>query len=159
MNLSQTLPLFLAQTTDSTLNAYAAQQPHFNPLASLLSIIIGSVIGGLFWWGVFTKAGFVGWKSMIPFYNTYCICKIAGMSPWWLLAIFIPIINFIGIFVFLIIMAMGLSKNFGQGGGTTVGLIFLPFIFVPILGYGSARYIGNSGAGTLSGGSAPYPTV
>ena len=158
MHLLASLPLILVQSADSTLNAYSAQQPHFSPLTSLLSIIVGSVIGGLFWWGVFTKAGFAGWKSMIPFYNVYLICKIAGLSGWWLLAVFVPIVNFIGIFVFLILMSLGLARNFGKGGGFAVGIMFLSFIFVPILGYGSARYIGNA-AGALPGTTDPYPVV
>ena len=34
-----------------------------------------------------------------------------------------------------------LSKAFGKDTGFTVGLILLPFIFYPILGYGSAEYL------------------
>lgn len=32
------------------------------------------------------------------------------------------------------------AKNFGKGGGFACGLIFPPFIFYPILGFGSAQY-------------------
>jgi hypothetical protein len=35
---------------------------------------------------------------------------------------------------------IGLAKNFGRGAGTVIGLIFLPFIFILILGFGSAEY-------------------
>ena len=45
-----------------------------------------------------------------------------------------------------IIMLSGLSKCFGRGAGTTIGLIFLPFIFYPILGFGSAQYQGTQQA-------------
>jgi Family of unknown function (DUF5684) len=34
------------------------------------------------------------------------------------------------------------TANYGKGAGFTVGLIFLPFIFIPILGYGRAVYQG-----------------
>ena len=29
------------------------------------------------WWKLFTKAGEAGWKSLIPLYNLYVICKIS----------------------------------------------------------------------------------
>lgn len=39
-----------------------------------------------------------------------------------------------------------LSKSFGKGVGFTIGLLFLPFIFMPILGFDkSIKYIGPAG--------------
>ena len=38
-----------------------------------------------------------------------------------------------------------LSKSFGKGEGFTAGLIVLPFIFIPILGFGKAAYMGPYG--------------
>jgi hypothetical protein len=38
-----------------------------------------------------------------------------------------------------------LDKSFGKDLGFTLGLIFLPFIFYPILGYGAASYEGPFG--------------
>jgi hypothetical protein len=37
-----------------------------------------------------------------------------------------------------------ISKSFGKGVGFTIGLIFLSFIFWPILGFGDAQYQGSS---------------
>ena len=37
-----------------------------------------------------------------------------------------------------------LSLAFGHGGGFTVGLIFLPTIFLMILAFGQSQYVGNS---------------
>ena len=37
-----------------------------------------------------------------------------------------------------------LAKKFGQGVGFAIGLILLPFIFFPILGFGSAQYNPNA---------------
>ena len=36
------------------------------------------------------------------------------------------------------------SKSYGKEEGFTVGLVLLPFVFYPILGYGSSQYIGQS---------------
>jgi len=38
-----------------------------------------------------------------------------------------------------------LSKSFGKDEAFTVGLLFLSFIFYPILGFGSAKYMGPYG--------------
>lgn len=87
-------------------------------------------------WKVFAKAGQPGWGVLIPIYNTYLMLKIAGKPGWWLLLLFIPIVNF----VIAILATVGIANNFGKGGGFAVGLIFLPLIFYPILGFGSAVY-------------------
>ncbi len=39
-----------------------------------------------------------------------------------------------------------ISKSFGQGEGFTIGLLFLPFIFFPILGFGNYQYLGPAAA-------------
>jgi hypothetical protein len=42
-------------------------------------------------------------------------------------------------------MVNELSKSFGKGAGFTVGMLFLPIIFYPILAFGSAQYVGPGG--------------
>ncbi len=98
--------------------------------------VIVLMIAGL--WKVFTKAGHPGWAAIIPFYNIYILTQIVGRPWWWLILLVIPFINII----FSIILCNDLSKAFGRGLGTTLGLIFLGFIFIPILGFGSAQYQG-----------------
>jgi len=87
-------------------------------------------------WKMFTKAGKPGWGSIVPIYNAYLMLKICSRPGWWLLLLFIPLVNF----VVLIILCIDLAKTFGKGAGFAVGLILLSFIFVPILGYGNAQY-------------------
>jgi len=36
-------------------------------------------------------------------------------------------------------MIHNLSLKFGKGVGFTIGMILLPFIFIPILGFGDAK--------------------
>lgn len=55
---------------------------------------------------------------------------------WWIVLFFIPIANFI---VAILIM-VAIAKNFGKGTGFALGLIFLPVIFWPMLGFGDAVY-------------------
>ena len=87
-------------------------------------------------WKLFVKAGRPGWACLIPFYNAYVMIKIAGKPGYWLALMFIPFLNI----VLEIMVLVGIANKFGKGGGFAVGLIFLPFIFFPILAFGSATY-------------------
>ncbi|HXX42170.1 MAG TPA: DUF5684 domain-containing protein [Chthoniobacterales bacterium] len=89
-------------------------------------------------WRVFSKANQPGWASIIPIYNVYVWCKIVGRPGWWVILMLIPFVNFI----ILIILSLDMAKSFGKGAGFGIGLAFLGFIFLPILGFGSAQYQG-----------------
>ena len=93
-------------------------------------------------WKIFTKAGKPGWAAIIPFYNIIVVLQIVGRPVWWiLLLLFVPLVNFI----IMIIVLNDLSKSFGKGVGYTLGLFFLSIIFLPLLGFGSAQYVGPGG--------------
>ncbi len=109
-------------------------------------------------WKIFSKAGKPGWAALIPFYNTYIMSDIAFGNANYFIAImalyviiFIGRITGIGILSSLVSLAslalyiiycIKISKAFGKSGGFTVGLVLLPLIFFPMLGFGSAEYIG-----------------
>lgn len=92
-------------------------------------------------WKVFEKAGQPGWAAIIPIYNIYIMTKIAGKPGWWVLMFFIPFVSLI----FSIWLQNMISKSFGKDEGFTAGLVFLGFIFYPILGFGDAKYQGPYG--------------
>lgn len=91
-------------------------------------------------WKIFEKAGKPGWAAIIPIYSTIILLEIIRKPVWWIFMFLIPFVNI----YFAIVMVNELSKSFGKDVGFTLGLIFLPFIFYPILGFGSAQYILNS---------------
>ena len=92
-------------------------------------------------WKIFTKAGEPGWAAIIPIYTAIVMLKVSGKPWWWLFLFIIPFVNLI-----IVILAMlGLAKNFGKGGGFAMGLVFLGFIFFPILAFGDARFQGQKG--------------
>ncbi len=105
-------------------------------------------------WKVFTKAGQPGWAAIIPIYNTITMLRIAGRPAWWFLLFFVPVVNF----VIAIIVLIDMAKAFGKGTGFAMGMLFLSFIFFPILGFGGARYIGV-GATISSDGPSIQPAV
>jgi hypothetical protein len=107
------------------------------------SAIIGLVVGLLViagMWRLFSKAGKPGWAAIIPIYNLIVLLQIAGKPIWWILLLFIPIVNFIVI----IMIWVGVARAFGKGTGFALGLVFLSPIFVPILGFSDAQYVGSA---------------
>ena len=105
------------------------------------------------WWKIFTKAGQPGWACIIPIYNLYVWCKIVGRPWWWILLMLIPLVNFI----IVIILIIDLAKSFGKGVGFGIGLLLLPIIFFPILGFGSAQYQGPTAGSLGTGPAIPRP--
>jgi len=90
-------------------------------------------------WKIFAKAGKPGWAAIIPIYNLVVYLQIVNRPIWWIVLLFIPLVNV----VVWIILTNDLAKAFGKGVGWTVGMLFLGFIFYPILGFGSDPYVGR----------------
>lgn len=121
-------------------------------LAVALVFWILSIIG---YWKIFRKANQPGWGSIIPFYNSYLLCKITWGNGWMFLA---PVVFSVfslffsgsiisSLFVFLsfafaCITYYKLATAFGKGIPFTVGLILLNWLFAMILGFSSAEYMG-----------------
>lgn len=97
-------------------------------------------------WQLFEKAGQPGWACIVPFYNLYIMTKIVGKPGWWVVLMCIPYVNF----VFIVWLYNLLSKSFGKGVGFTIGMLFLPYVFIPILAFGDAEYQGPSAGKTES---------
>ncbi len=116
-------------------------------VAGLAGLGIGTLVIGLLvavvaivaMWKIYTKAGKPGWASIVPLYNLYVLFEVAGYNGWMFLLMCIPFVNFI----MMILLYVKLAKAFGKSGGFAVGLIFLPFIFLLILAFGSAQYVGT----------------
>lgn len=89
-------------------------------------------------WKIYAKAGQPGWGALIPIYNVYLLFKITWGNGWYFLLTLIPIANV----VIAILTQVKLAKVFGKYGGFAVGLIFLSFIFLPILAFDKSEYVG-----------------
>lgn len=101
-----------------------------------LVLIFGSM------WKLFEKAGKPGWAAIIPIYNFIVLIEIVGKPTIWILYLLIPCVNI----VFFIWLTNLLAKSFGKSEGYTVGLIIVPIVFYPLLGFGDAPYLGPSAA-------------
>ena len=125
-------PALLLQESDSN---------PFGTIAGVLFLTVAfaltvAVIAGL--WKTFVKAGQPGWGIFIPIYNAYLLTQIARKPGWWVLLMFVPIVNL----VINAIVSIGVAENFGKSARFGFGLFFLPFLFYPILGFGDAAYTG-----------------
>jgi hypothetical protein len=117
-------------------------------LVVYLAFVVLMIASG---WKVFTKANQPGWAVIIPFFNLYIMLKMVGRPGWWMILFFIPLINFI----IAIMLCFDLAKAFGKGAGFGLGLLFLGFIFYPVLAFGKAIYVGPP----ARGGGAPAPAA
>lgn len=114
-------------------------------------------------WMVFTKAGEAGWKSIIPFYGDFVFYRICWDTRFFWISLVLSLIRqlldkddagfFLSVVVFLLGLVIAaidflfccqLAKAFGKSIGFALGLFFLKPIFMMILGFGSARYLGNN---------------
>lgn len=111
--------------------------PTFNPLTTILSRAL-CVFVLVCMWIVFRKAGKPGWAAIVPFYNLYVLFDITWGSGMRFLLLLIPIYNII----LSIQTQVRLAKAFGKSGGFAAGLVFLPYIFIPLLAFGKETYQG-----------------
>lgn len=144
----------------------------FVAILNLVTVIL-MVIGE---WKLFKKFGEKSWKSLIPFYNTYILYKYAWSTKSFAIYFFSAMMfnvtqmvnryflkhdfgNTLMSLLILICLPFGiatavcsilysfrLAEAFGKGKGFSVGLLLAYPIFVMILGYGKAEYIGNCDA-------------
>jgi len=99
------------------------------PLATVAVQIIAT-------WKIFQKAGKEGWESIVPFYNMYILYEITWGNGLLFLLLFVPLGNL----VITVATTFKLAKVFNQELGFGFGLLFLPVVFYPLLGFGDAEY-------------------
>ena len=83
-------------------------------------------------WKIFVKLGKPGWYAIVPIYNMYQLCVSLGVEWWYLLLFFVPFANIYAMYV----IYDALAKKFGKTTGFTIGLILVPFVFMPMLAFG-----------------------
>lgn len=58
-------------------------------------LLVFQVIHGLGTWKLYIKAGRQAWEAFIPVYNAVILMKIISRPWWWVILIFLPIVNLI----------------------------------------------------------------
>lgn len=93
-------------------------------------------------WRIFSKAGKPGWASLVPIYNLYVMFEITWGKGILFLLLLVPFVNF----VISIMTCFKLARAFGKGTGFALGLLFFGVVFLPVLAFGGASYIGADGS-------------
>ncbi len=115
-------------------------------LAAVVVILVAAV-------KIYKKAGKAGWEAIVPYYNSWVLCEIAGMKWYFFLGLFaVQIFSILGLKILIPIAGLvqiaasfcvnyNLAKKFGKDPvGYGIGISLLPIVFYPILAFGSATY-------------------
>jgi hypothetical protein len=108
---------------------------------------------------LFRKTGVEGWKAWVPFYNTFTWLQLGGQSGHWMWLSFVPYGSVVtAIFLYISMYRTGIA--FRKESGFLVLGIFLPIVWLFILGYGKDVYEpGRIAAAGLSGPYVGYGAV
>lgn len=101
---------------------------------ALYAVMMLAILAG--YWKLFEKAGEPGWAALIPFYNLYVVLRIAGLGIVYFFLMFVPLINI----PVMLMATFRFVRAFGGGLVAALGLIFLPFVFAPMMGFSDAQY-------------------
>ncbi|MDR1018324.1 MAG: DUF5684 domain-containing protein [Lachnospiraceae bacterium] len=102
---------------------------------------------------IFIKFGVEWWKAIIPFYDLVILYKKVSGSGWVFLIQFIPLLfirstvlfNIASVIIALYTwarLAIVFGKKSYEAVGYTVGLLLLCPVFIGILAFGKAEYVG-----------------
>lgn len=107
----------------------------------LIFILIVQVIHFLGTWKLYIKAGRRAWEAAIPLYNGVVLMKIINRPWWWVLLLFIPIINLL---MFPVVWVETI-RSFGRNKYLDTWAVILTFgLYIYYINYAdSAAYIGN----------------
>lgn len=120
-------------------------------MAVWLGLAILMLISG---WKVFKKAGLPGWAIFVPVYNMIVRLQVAKMSGRRLLTIVFPPV----FVIVMIISCFKIAENFWKHWTFGLGILFLKFIFVPILAFDNSKFIGKKNTGVAAPKAAIAPT-
>ncbi len=109
--------------------------------------IVGTFVG---LYKLFEKAGYAGWKALVPILNIYICTKITGKGISWFIMLLIPVLNV----VVWLLMANEIAKVFGKETfWAYVGSMMVPYIFFLKIGFDKdVRYIGPHPSAKKTGG-------
>jgi hypothetical protein len=110
-------------------------------------------------WELFLKADRPGWPAAVPFVNAWVMVQVTENRPWlFVLLLLSPVtvaamqVTGAGWLWYLLVVVVppnvaayaklliDLAQRFGRGVWSGLGLVVLPFVFFPLLGYGDAQY-------------------
>ncbi|MBU2996495.1 signal peptidase I [Cellulophaga baltica] len=91
----------------------------------LIFILVIQVIHFLGTWKLYVKAGRKSWEAIVPIYNAIVLMKIINRPTWWVILLFIPIINLL---MFPVVWVETI-RSFGRNSLTDTWLVLLTLGF------------------------------
>ena len=107
----------------------------------LIFILIIQVIHGLGTWKLYIKAGKQAWEAFVPVYNGIILMKITNRPWWWVILLFLPIVNLIMFPVVWVETARSFGKN--TSVDTVLAVITLGFYNYYLNYVADVNYIEN----------------
>src|SRR5690606_29147942 len=106
-----------------------------------LFFIVIQIIHFLGTWKLYVKAGRKAWEAAVPIYNGIVLMKIINRPVWWVILLFIPIVNLI---MFPVVWVETL-RSFGKKSttDTILGVVTLGFYIYFINYVGDVMYVEN----------------
>lgn len=107
-------------------------------IIGIISLVV-MVINLVAMWRIFRKAGYAGWKCLIPIYNSYLLCEIAfGVGNG--LLFLVQLIPFVG-GIFTLVQEYMLCKSFNKSTAFAVLAIFFTPITRCILAFDGSQHV------------------
>ena len=107
-------------------------------IGMLIFDLILYVFYGYCMYKIFQKAGKENaWAAFVPIYNVIVLLETVKKPLWWIILLFIPIVNLYALWVIWDRLAKGFNKETPL---YTILLFFLGFIFIPILAFGNDAF-------------------
>ena len=105
----------------------------------IIIFLVFQIIYFLSTWKLFIKAGEKPIYSLIPFYNLIIMMKIIKRPKWWVVLLFIPVINLLmfGVVIIEILRSFGKNSNLDS----LIGLVSLGTYITYINYFGSIDYV------------------
>lgn len=104
----------------------------------LLIFAIQTILVFIGLWKIFTKAGYKGWYSIVPFYNIWIALKIIDKKYWWFIYMLIPFINiYVTILIFIEFARCFSHRSLGY----QILIALFPWVMLPLMGFNKDEYV------------------
>ncbi|KSU55852.1 DUF5684 domain-containing protein [Microbacterium enclense] len=125
-------------------------------MTSLALVVVLYVWFALALAAMFEKMGEPTWKAWVPIVNVATVLQRGDFSPWLVLLNVVPLFGAVAFVIVFIVAVRRITVGFGGGVGLTVVGALVPVVWASILGWGSARWTGEGGAGLVDERSGPF---
>ena len=103
--------------------------------------LIIQVVHFLGTWKLYKAAGEAPWKAIVPIYNAIVLMKIIHRPKWWVVLLFLPVIN---LMIFMVLW-IDMAKHFGKNKPiySVLALVSLGFYLFTINYQKAPKYIAD----------------